>query len=56
VSPRARHGHLPRKSSPDGMAARLAARLAAFQQEVPKGGGGTQRHNRPGSLNPRKSR
>ena len=49
-----KHRTLPRKSSPEGMRARLAARIKDFVPEVSKGGSGTQRHNRPGSLNPRK--
>lgn len=49
-----RSGHAPRKSSAAGKAARLAARITAYIPEVPKGGSGTQHHNKPGSLNPRK--
>ena len=49
-----RVGHKPRKSSPKGMRARLDARLAEYLPEISKGGSGTQHHNRPGSLNPRK--
>lgn len=50
-----RRRHLPRKSSPKGMQARLDIRLANYEPEIQKGGAGTQHHCRPGSLNPRKS-
>jgi hypothetical protein len=49
-----RRSNRPRKSSPKGMQARLDARIAAFVPEIQKGGAGTQRHVKPGSLNPRK--
>lgn len=42
----------PRKSSPAGMKARLAARIKEYVPEIPKGGSGTNHCNRPGSLNP----
>lgn len=49
-----RRPHLRRASSPEGIAQRANARLAAYVPEVPKGGSGTQHHNKPGSMNPRK--
>jgi hypothetical protein len=49
-----RRPNLKRASSPKGIAQRAALRLAAYKPEVPKGGSGTQHHNRPGSMNRRK--
>lgn len=50
-----RRSHLKRKSSPAGQLQRLEIRLSNYEPEIQKGGAGTQHHNRPGSLNPRKS-
>lgn len=46
--------HRPRISSPEGIEARLAARLKAFVPEISKGGSGSCRCRKPGSRNPRK--
>ena len=49
-----RRSRYPRKSSPKGMLSRLDARVKEFVPEIPKGGSGSQRCHKPGSLNPRK--
>lgn len=46
---------LPRKSSPEGIRARLDARLAEYESPVPNGNGNrVQLHRKPGSTNRRK--
>lgn len=46
--------NLPRVSSPAGIKARQATRLAKHVDRVPKGGSGFQYQRPPGSGNPRK--
>jgi hypothetical protein len=53
--PKTRRTPLPRKSSPDGVKARVERRVATFNPKIPKqSAAGYFEGHKPGSRNPRK--